>query len=115
MSENVTPKDALLEALRAERKKSAEARSKARSQGKRLKELRDDRNRLWAINKELGEQLSQMRLELARARVLRAHNIPTQLDKYITGTTLEELENSAIEVMAAYRRTPIGLRHSTKE
>ncbi|MCI1962847.1 MAG: hypothetical protein LKJ18_01940 [Ancrocorticia sp.] len=52
---------------------------------------------------EASDAAAKAQIDAARASVFRAKNIPPELEKFVAGSTEEELEASADEVLAAFR------------
>ena len=85
------------------------ARYEAERKYKDLQEKWNKEQAIWAdsesLAKELSEareQLSVARFEAMRSNVLRSKGVPDTLEKYVAGSTVEELEASATELLALF-------------
>ena len=55
---------------------------------------------------EASDTATKAQAEAARVNVFRTKRIPTELEEFVTGATVEELEASAEKVLAAFHPTP---------
>lgn len=113
MSESVTETESTLEVdeLGEGGKKALQSEREARKAAE--KALADatakweaERTALMKQVQEASDAASKAQVDAARASVLRAKGVPPELEKFVVGSTADELGVSADEVLAAFRPAP---------